>query len=200
MMDFWDRKFAGQDYLYGTRPNDFLRGQGWRLGPGMSALAVADGEGRNGVWLAQQGLEVLSVDRSAVGLGKAQALARSRDVCLTTLQADLAEWGWRRAAFDVVVAIFAHFPPELRPRLHRDMAAALRPGGLILLEAFHKRQLGRPSGGPPSAELLYDLDCLRADFAGLDILESLEGRVLFEEGAGHRGEGEVVRLVARRST
>ncbi len=189
----WDERFAGDDYAYGTEPNTYLRAQAWRLRPGMNALSVADGEGRNGVWLAGQGLDVLSVDSSAVGLAKAQRLAVDRGVRLTTVQADLLEWQWGRDAFDLIASIYMHFAPEVRPRMHRAMIDALRPGGLVLIEAFHKRQPGRGAGSP-----VYQPDALQNDFADLQILELLVGTVTLDEGTFHRGPAEVVRFLGRR--
>lgn len=196
--DFWDNRYAADGYVYGTAPNAFLRAQAFRLRPDMRALALADGEGRNGVWLAEQGLEVVSVDQSAVGLEKARRLAETRGVRLATERADLLRWAWPRSGFDVVAAIYAHFPPDERHFVHARAAEALRQGGLLLLEAFHKAQLGRGTGGPKVTEMLYDADILRQDFAGLTILELTEGVILLDEGDGHRGEGAIVRLVARR--
>lgn len=196
--EFWDQRFGAEGFIYGTRPNDYLRSQAYRLRPGMTALAVADGEGRNGVWLAEQGLEVLSVDKSAVGLAKAARLARERDVCLSTLQADLVEWGWRASAFDLVISIFAHFRPAARQRINHGIVESLRPGGLVIVEAFHKRQLGRSSGGPKDLELLYEADYLRADFQPLDLVELLEGQAVLDEGPFHQGEAEVVRYIGRK--
>lgn len=196
--EFWDQRYGAEGYVYGTRPNDYLRSQAHRLRPGMTALALADGEGRNGVWLATQGLDVLSVDKSAVGLAKAAALAREQDVCLTTLQADLLEWGWRPRAFDLVVSIFAHFRPAARERINRRIVESLRPGGLVIVEAFHKRQLGRSSGGPKDLELLYTPDYLRVDFGQLDMIELLDGQAVLDEGPFHQGEAEVVRYIGRK--
>lgn len=198
MATIWDQRFAADHYVYGTEPNAYLRSQSWRLPKAGAALSVADGEGRNGVFLAQAGLEVLAVDSSQVGLDKAQDLARSRDVCLRTLTTDLGEWGWRRDAFDVVVSIYAHFPPVLRRQINRHIVDSLRPGGLIILEAFHKDQVPLTSGGPKDPDMLYDLAMIEQDFAGLETLERLSGIVRLDEGPLHQGEARVVRYVGRR--
>lgn len=121
--EFWDSRFAEKGFAYGTAPNAFLVSQKHLFRPGMNALAVADGEGRNGVWLAQQGLNVLSVDQSIVGIEKARRLAAERGVALHTLQVDLTTWNWPRDEFDVVVAIFIHFRPEVRARMHAAMVS-----------------------------------------------------------------------------
>lgn len=196
--DFWNARYAEAGFAYGTEPNAFLVSQAGRLRPGMQALAVADGEGRNGVWLAQQGLEVLSVDASEVGLNKARELAADRGVSLRTERAELTDWAWPQAAFDVVVAIYIHFPPAVRARMHRAMFEALRPGGLLILEAFTPEQLNYQSGGPPAVEMLYTADMLRTDFAGGEI-QLLEATTTgLAEGKYHRGPAAVVRLVLGR--
>ena len=198
MKDFWNTRYAEPGYAYGTEPNAFLVSQGPYLKPGMKTLAVADGEGRNGVWLAQQGLDVLSVDASEIGLRKAQELAADRGVKIRTEKADLTAWQWPEQEFDVVAAIFVHFPPEVRSRLHRRMLEALKPGGVLILEAFTPAQLSYKSGGPPVLEMLYTAEMLRIDFAGGEILQIEERITDLEEGKYHRGPGAVVRLVLRR--
>lgn len=196
--EFWDTRYSEPGYAYGTEPNAFLVSKAGLLTPGMRALAVADGEGRNGVWLASRGLEVLSVDASEVGLRKTRELAASCGVAICTAQADLGRWAWPSAEFDAVVSVFAHFPPELRGRVHRAMLAALKPGGLVILEAFSPDQLDYASGGPRVPEMLYSAATLRADFAGGEILELAETRTELAEGKYHSGPAAVVRLVARR--
>ncbi|HQU15792.1 MAG: SAM-dependent methyltransferase [Chromatiales bacterium 21-64-14] len=197
---FWDGRYEGPGYCYGTEPNDFLVAQAGQLRTGMRALAVGDGEGRNGVWLAQQGLDVLAVDYSAQGLRKTRALAAARGVRLTTEHADLASWNWPESAFDVVAALFVHLPPAVRARVHHAMLAALKPGGLLILEAFHPAQLQLSSGGPPAAELLYTQALLAADFTRAGDLRLIETRRELAEGTGHRGPAAVVQLLARRAT
>jgi len=196
--EFWNIRYAEPGFAYGTEPNAFLISQKKLLKPGLKALAVADGEGRNGVWLAQQGLEVLSVDASDVGLRKAQQLAADRGVKLRTERVDLTVWSWPEQEFDVVAAIFVHFPPEVRARMHRHMFEALTPGGVLILEAFTPAQLSYKSGGPPVLEMLYTTEMLRIDFAGAEILQIEECITDLEEGKYHRGPGAVVRLVLRR--
>ena len=195
---FWDAKFEGQDYKYGTRPNAFLVDQSWRLKPGARILVPGDGEGRNGVWLAEQGHSVVTVDASPRGIQKATKLALDRGVRLNASCADLRDWAWPTAVFDVVVATFLHLPPAHRPRLHQSMVQALVPGGLVLLEAFTPDQLRHRSGGPKAPSLLYATDLLREDFAAAEILELEETETVLAEGPYHEGIAAVVRLVARR--
>jgi len=196
--DFWNSRYGESGYVYGTEPNAFLVSQRQFLKPGMQALAVADGEGRNGVWLAQQGLDVLSVDASEVGLRKAAQLAADRGVSLRTEQVDLTTWTWPETEYDVMAAIYIHFPVEVRARMHHAMLQALKPGGVLILEAFTPEQLHFKSGGPTVAAMLYTPDLLRMDFAGAEI-QFLETCVTeLAEGRYHRGPAAVVRLVARR--
>ncbi len=198
MQQFWEARYAEDGYAYGTEPNEFLVSQAHRLRPGMRALAVGDGEGRNGVWLARQGLEVLSVDYSAEGLAKARRLAARHGVTLRTEQADLTTWAWPRDAYDLVACIFVHFPPADRPRMHRAMLQALAPGGLVILTAYHKEQLAYGTGGPPVEEMLYTEDMLREDFAAAELLHLEHATVELHEGKYHDGISSVLRLVARR--
>ncbi|MHB8534766.1 MAG: SAM-dependent methyltransferase [Sulfuricaulis sp.] len=198
MSEFWNQRFSQPGYIYGTAPNAFLAAQKKYLKPGMRTLAVADGEGRNGVWLAQQGLDVLSVDGSEVGLRKARELAGRRGVTLRTELTELATWNWPVLEFDLVIAIFIHFPPEHRTRLHEKMLGALKPGGMLLLEAFTPEQLQYKTGGPPVTEMLYTANMLRNDFKSAEILQLEEVLTELQEGPGHRGRAAVVRLILKK--
>ncbi len=202
---FWDDRYAEPGYGYGTEPNAFLASLAPRFRPGMRVLLPGDGEGRNGAWLAARGCEALSVDRSLVGLRKAWKLAldRGSEARLHAVCADVTRPPWRAGAFDAVVAIYVHLPPEVRAAAHRAWAAALRPGGLLVLEAFDRdherlRRERGTIGGPPGEALLYTEAMLAEDFAGLAIerLERVETELA--EGRWHRGPSAVLRLVARR--
>ena len=198
-MNFWDQQFAGSEFRYGTAPNAYLTRQAHVLPPRARVLVPGDGEGRNSVWLAQQGHHVLAMDASAVGLDKARALAAERGVVIRTVLADLADWQPEEGVFDAVVLTFVHLPPALRTSAHRRLARALRPGGRLLLEAFHPSQLGRPSGGPKQLDMLYTLADLQSDFA--DMLDQEDGEELeveLDEGPGHQGLARVTRYLARR--
>jgi cyclopropane fatty-acyl-phospholipid synthase-like methyltransferase len=195
----WNARFAGADYLFGTTPNAFLVSQRDRLKPGQRALAVADGEGRNGVWLAQQGLDVLSVDFSPVALEKAAALAAARGVALRTECADLAAWDWGPSRFDVVAAIFIQFAaPPVRALIFRRMQEVLKPGGLLMLEGYRPKQLEYKTGGPSQAENLYTAELLRTAFADMTILHLAEYDADVDEGSGHKGTSALIDLVARK--
>ena len=198
-MNPWNQRYARDDYLFGTRPNAFLARQAWHLVPGQRALAVADGEGRNGVWLAEQGLRVHAVDASPVALEKARRLAASRGVDVEFELADLADWAWPEAAYDVVVAIFIQFAdPELRARHFEGMRRALVPGGLLLLEGYRPEQRAYGTGGPSAVVNLYTEKLLRQEFAGFAIEELAAYDAVIQEGAGHHGMSALIDLVARK--
>ncbi len=197
--EFWDEKFAPDNYLYGTEPNEWLSRQRHLLPDGASVLSVADGEGRNGVWLAQQGFRVTTVDASPRALQKAAALAEQRGVSLVSHCTDLRKWAWPEQAFDAVVSVFAHFHRDYRAGIHSKMLQAVKPGGLIVMQAYSPFQLIHGTGGPPSLEMLYTAYMLEQDFAGCDFLTLEEVETEISEGSGHKGASAVVNMVARRS-
>lgn len=194
----WDERYDTEDYLYGTAPNDYLRGQADLFAEGARVLCLAEGEGRNAVYLARRGLKVTAVDASAVGLAKAERLAAEQGVSITTEVADLADYDLGTERWDGIVAIFAHLPPEIRRRVHQGAVRALKAGGLFVLEAYRPEQLDYGTGGPPSAELMVTEADLRVDLDGLylDEIRSLERPVL--EGRGHQGPGAVVQVLGLR--
>lgn len=199
MTSIWDERYASEDYLFGTEPNEFLVSQLDLLKPGMSCLAVADGEGRNGVWLAQQGLRVLSVEASAVALDKAKKLARQRGVAIDFEQADVAHWQWGENRFDAVAAIFIQFaPPALREQIFAGIKRCLKPGGLLLLQGYTPRQLEYKTGGPPAAENMYTLELLHNAFGDMEIMHLREHDGHIGEGTGHSGMSALIDLVARK--
>jgi cyclopropane fatty-acyl-phospholipid synthase-like methyltransferase len=195
----WDERYAGGEYFFGTRPNAFMVSQHHLLKPGMSCLAVADGEGRNGVWLVQQGLKVLSVDSSAVAASKADTLAQQKGVTLDFEVADLLNWEWGENRYDAVVAIFIQFAtPAQREVLFKGIKQCLKPGGLLLLQGYTPRQLEYKTGGPPVAENMYTEPLLRKEFADMEILHLLEHDAEINEGSGHKGMSALIDLVARK--
>ncbi|MBI5430941.1 MAG: class I SAM-dependent methyltransferase [Nitrosomonadales bacterium] len=196
----WDERYAQDGYLFGTEPNAFLVSQRHRLQPGMSCLAVADGEGRNGVWLAEQGLHVLSVEASAVALDKARKLAQQRGVAIDFERADLAQWQWGEHRFDAVAAIFIQFaPPGLREQMFEGIRRCLKPGGLLLLQGYTPRQLEYKTGGPPVAENMYTEALLREAFTVMEILHLREHDDVIHEGVAHSGMSALIDLVARKT-
>lgn len=200
MENNWDRRFERDDYLFGTEPNAFLASQAFRLKPGMKALAVADGEGRNGVWLAEHGLDVVSIDASTVGLSKARELARRRGASLQTVLADLAEWEWEPEAYDLVVAIFVQFaPPEVRRTMFAGFHTCLRPGGLLIMQGYRVEQLAYGTGGPRDPDHLYTQDLLIRSFGHWEIRHLRAHDSVIEEGAGHSGMSALIDLVAEKA-
>lgn len=196
--NFWNRQFSSQAFRYGTEPNAFLQTQSQLISPPANILVPGDGEGRNSVWLAQQGHRVLAMDASDVGLRKAEELASRCGVQVRTVLADLTSWQ-PDEVFDALVLTYVHLPQAIRADAHRRLVQALRSGGLLVLEAFHPNQLGRSSGGPQQADMLYSLETLRGDFAGLIQEEfSEECETLLNEGVGHQGQAYVTRMVGRR--
>lgn len=198
-IEHWNERYHTDDYLFGKEPNAFLASQQQRFTPGMQVLSVADGEGRNGVWLAQQGLDVLAVEAAPQALEKSRQLAAERGVTLTHECADLLSWEWGVERFDAIVAIFIQFVgPELRAQMFANMQQTLKPGGLLLLEGYRVEQLGYGSGGPTDAANLYTAALLREAFAGLEILHLTEYDTPIEEGSGHGGMSALIDLVARK--
>jgi SAM-dependent methyltransferase len=200
-MDFWDKRYDRPDYLFGEEPNTFLASRVELVARHKRALAIADGEGRNGVWLAQQGLEVTSVDASWVALGKADRLAANRGVQLRTQLVDLADYEWPESRFDLVVAIFIQFaPPALRDNIFAGIVRTLEPGGTLLMQGYRPEQLGYGTGGPQQVDQLYTEDLLRNRFAELEIISLVSHDSELHEGAGHGGVSALIDLVARKPT
>jgi SAM-dependent methyltransferase len=208
-IDAWDARFAGEEYLFGTDPNEFLAREASRIPVGGRVLVVADGEGRNGVWLAAQGLAVHATEGSRTAITKSARLAQRRDVPVAASPADLApgsiahehadllSWEWPVGAYDAVVAIFIQFArPDERGALFAGMAAALKPGGILLLEGYHRRQMEFGTGGPRVLEQLYDEELMRSSFAGLHIDAITEYDTHVAEGTAHHGTSALIDLIA----
>jgi hypothetical protein len=201
----WDERYAGDDYLFGTEPNQFLVACRDLLGPadltGTHVLSVADGEGRNSVWLAGQGCDVDAFDPSPVAVAKARRLAVARGVSVNFAVADADAWPWPTATYDVVAAIFIQFAdPVLRRRIYDRIARALERGGLLLLEGYTIDQLQYGTGGPRSPDHLYTEDQLRAELGAFEIERLHAYHASVEEGPGHSGMSALVDVVARRGS
>jgi len=194
--DRWQQRFSAPGYLFGTAPNAFLKAQAHRLRQGQSALAVADGEGRNGVFMAEQGLDVLSIDFSAVAQDKVRKLAAERNVTLRVEQADVVNWTWPANTFDVVAAIFIQFatPPE-RDKIFAGIKKTLKPGGLLLIEGYGLKQLAYKTGGPSKVENLYTRAMLEQAFGDFTSLDIREYDSDIREGEGHGGLSALVDVV-----
>ena len=194
---YWDQRFAGEEFVYGKQPNDFLRQQAAGLAAGQ-ALCLAEGEGRNAVFLAELGHQVCVQDISPIGLGKAKALAQQKDVSITTLCCDLAALDLKPTSLDLIAAIWMHVEPEIRARVFEQAVAALRPGGHLLIEAYHPQQLNFSSGGPTRRELLMETAQLQQELATLEplILQEIERTIT--EGSAHQGQSAVVQFFGRK--
>lgn len=198
---FWSARYrdVGDDYLFGTAPNKFLASQAGLFGPGMRVLSVADGEGRNAVWLAEQGCEVSATEISRVAQEKCAKLAHGRHVAVNLVQADILNWTWPQAEFDAVVGIFIQFAtPGERPRLFDGMKGAVKPGGLLLLQGYTPKQLDYKTGGPSAVENLYTGALLREAFADWEVILLREHEDVIEEGSAHAGRSALIDLVARK--
>ena len=193
----WDERYATDEYLYGTEANTFLTSVIDRIPPGR-VLCLAEGEGRNAVWLAEQGRSVTAVDASPVGLDKARQLAAARGVYIDAVVADLADYPIPADHWDGIVSIFCHIRPDLRLDLHRRSVRGLRPGGVFVLEAYTPAQLHHRTGGPPNEAMLMTLAGLRQELAGLDFVHAVECEREVVEGRLHHGLGAVVQVVAVR--
>ena len=192
----WNERYAGPEYVYGTEPNAFLAEHAHRLqGP---VLSLAEGEGRNAVYLASLGLDVHAVDLSDVGLAKAEALARKKGVTIRTEIADLQGFEPPGSHYGSVISISAHLPSSVRRRLYPLVERALKPGGILLLEAYSEAQLARDTGGPKDVDMLMTTEKVKAGFPSLEplLLQELEREV--REGAGHTGLASVVQFIGRK--
>lgn len=195
----WQERYGVAHYLFGTEPNHFLASCAGLLPKSGRALAVADGEGRNGVWLAEQGLEVLSLDFSPVAQAKARQLATERGVKLTIEQADVHAWPYPEAAFDVVVEIFTQFStPAERPVKWAGMRRALKPGGLLIVQGYTPKQLEYGTGGPRDVAHLYTRPMLEAAFGDMRDVRIVEEDLEMHEGPQHHGMSAVIGLTARK--
>ena len=195
----WETRFAAPGYLFGKTPNAFLKSNAKLLKSGQKALAIADGEGRNGVFMAELGLDVLSIDFSPTAQAKAQALAKERSVTLRVEQADLLTWNWPTAAFDVVAAIFFQFlTPAQRTEAFAGIKRTLKPGGLLLMEGYGPKQLEYKTGGPSEIENLYTRGLLEDSFKDFASVEIEEYDAMIQEGSGHGGMSALIDLVGRK--
>lgn len=195
----WNQRYAGDALLFGEAPNDYLRAQRPRLPRIGRALCVADGEGRNSVWLAQRGLSVDAFDIADVGVTKARRLAQRHGAAVNFAVADCDALAWPEALYDVVAAIFVQFAdPPMRERLFANMVRTLAPGGLLVLQGYTPKQLQYRSGGPQRVDHLYTEAMLRKHFAALDILELVSYEAELREGTQHTGQSALIGLVARK--
>jgi 2-polyprenyl-3-methyl-5-hydroxy-6-metoxy-1,4-benzoquinol methylase len=199
MSEFWNARYSTDAYIFGTAPNVFLASQKDLIRPGMRALAIADGEGRNGVWLAEQGVQVHAIDVSPPALEKARKLAAERGVTLETEPVDVLNWAWPEAAYDLVVAIFIQFaPPPERDRIIEGICRTLKPGGLLILQGYTPKQIEFATGGPGNPANMYTSELLREWFGDWDIQHLAEHESFISEGTHHHGMSALIDLVAKK--
>lgn len=194
----WDERYNTADFAYGKTPNDFVKSEYWRIPKPGKVLCLAEGEGRNAVFLAKKGYEVTAVDLSTVGLQKAERLANEHKVNISTIATDLADYEFEKNNWDGIVSIAAHLPPQLRTHIHKQVVESLKPGGIFILEAYTPKHLEMPgSGGPPPSQKnrfmsLYEL---KNELNGLQFLIAQEIEREIYEGKYHYGESSVVQIV-----
>ena len=194
----WDKRFSTPDYVFGEEPNAFLVSQATRLGQGQ-ALALADGEGRNSVWLAQQGFTVDAFDFSAPAVEKAKALAAKHQVQLNFTCSAWQDFDWQPGRYDLVAGIFFQFAtPDERSALFEKIKQSLKSGGVLVIQGYGKNQLTYKTGGPDKMEHLYDEDLLHQAFAGFEVQVCETYETTIQEGAGHSGMSALVGFVARK--
>lgn len=193
----WDEMYAAESYIFGTEPNDFLAEVLTTLAP-CPVLSLGEGEGRNGVWMAEHGFAVTGIDASPVGVEKARRLARARGVDAEFRVGDLAVLDLDPGAWPLIVSVFAHTPPEVRGHVHRQVVRGLAPGGRYVMEAYHPDQIGLGTGGPPDPALLVSAADAQRELAGLDFEILRETHREVTEGERHTGRAAVTQVVARR--
>ncbi|MER5173391.1 class I SAM-dependent methyltransferase [Thioclava sp. GXIMD2076] len=195
----WDQRFTDAEYVFGTEPADFVRRQAERLTPGMRLLSIAEGEGRNAVFLAERGIKVTGVELSAPAREKAQRLALSRGVSIDLLAEDLRGWDWPVGEYDALLACFIQFAdPAFREDIFDGIRRAVAPGGLVMIHGFARRQPRYGTGGPQMVEQLYDLDLLREAFPRWKILHQADYDADIHEGEGHCGRAALIDFVMQR--
>ena len=193
----WDERYSEPGFVYGTAPNEFLASVVDRIPKG-KILSLAEGEGRNAVYLASLGYEVTGVDGSEIGLRKARELAAEQGVVITTIHADLSVFRIELGQWDGIIASYCHVPSAIRIPLHQAAVRGLKPGGVFVLEAFSKEQLAYNTGGPPSLDMLMSLDELKQELAGLEFIHAVQLEREVREGSRHTGLAAVVQLLAQK--
>jgi SAM-dependent methyltransferase len=195
----WNTRYAIHDYLFGTAPNAFLKAETRRLKLGSVVLALADGEGRNGIFLAEKGMKVHSVDFADNAITKARRLAQARNVSIQIEKADVLNWDWPEDRYDAIVAIFIQFAtPDERSQLFANMKRAVKPGGLILMEGYGSKQMEYKTGGPGILEQLTTRELLEKSFSDWDIIDIAEYDCEITEGKRHTGMSALTDLVAQK--
>lgn len=197
---FWNQKFDGDEHLYGTEPNAYIKEKSGLIAAEGKVLCLGEGEGRNALFLAKEGHDIVAIDASDVGLAKAHRLTQTHGHTIDTVHMDLAEWEPETESFDAIVTSYLHLPQPLRKAVFNKAAHALKTGGVFIGEFFSLDQLGYQSGGPKAPELLYTVEDMRDNLDGLAVETVVLEQVLthLDEGRGHRGEASVIRVVFKK--
>lgn len=195
---FWNQRYDTDDYLFGTEPNDFIRAVTPLAAPGMKAFAPADGEGRNGAYLASLGYAVDTIDVSHLAVDKAQALAQQKGVQLNARVGDALAEDWPANHYDLIIVVFMHFLPDDHQLFMQKICASLKTGGLFIMEGYTPRQIPLSSGGPKNPDMLYTAASIRNDLPELEFTCLHECRRNLAEGPRHQGEAEVLQVIARK--
>lgn len=199
MKEFWDTRYETEVFVYGKVPNRFLSDELLKLKPG-HILLPGEGEGRNAIFAAMQGWQVDAMDQSLAGAKKAHLFARDNNLNINYQVSPIETYTFKSSYYDVVALVFVHLPPPLRTVVHSKLVEALKPGGRFILEAFHSSQLGRSTGGPQSAAMLYNAALLMKDFKTLEPIYLKEEETELNEGVYHQGNAHVVRFIGIKPT
>jgi len=194
----WNTRYSDSDFVYGINANDFLVSVSEKLNIG-ECLTLAEGEGRNAIYLAKNNHQVTAVDASDVGLQKANLLADKNKVAINTILCDLSDYNIKENHYDSIISIFCHIPVSIRQNIHKQVVSGLKPGGLFVLEAYTAKQLQYGTGGPPNSDLMMSLKELKQELAGLEFLIAQEIDREINEGKYHNGQGAVVQILARKN-
>jgi len=195
----WNERYSEDGFAFGTTANDFLKSEFSRIPKGGKVLCIAEGEGRNAIFLAKQGYQVTAIDQSSIGLQKAEKLAADNDVKIITIVTDLADYDFGTEVWDGIISISAHVPTTLREKIHAQVVGSLKTNGIFILEAYTLRHLDMPGiGGPPAnkKDFFMSLAKLQTELDGLEIIHGLETQRTLSEGKYHQGESAVVQVIA----
>ncbi|HAZ14715.1 MAG: hypothetical protein A2X86_12715 [Bdellovibrionales bacterium GWA2_49_15] len=194
----WNERYQGAAFYYGQVPNDFIKEVAGTIAPHSKVLCLAEGEGRNAVYLAKLGHQVVAVDQSEIGLEKLQAFAETNQVQVKTILADLNNYHIEQNHWDAIVSIWCHLPSPLRKKVHAECVSGLKTNGLFILESYTPQQIILKTGGPDNPDLLMTAECVRLELLGLSFLLRQEIQREIHEGQGHDGMSAVVQVLAKK--
>ncbi len=197
MKNFWNERYSSKEYVYGTEPNQFYKESLLKLSPG-KILFPAEGEGRNSAFAAECGWDVYAFDSSNIAEEKAQKLYESKNIIVNYSISALEDFTWEENFFDCITLIFVHPQPKLRNEIHKNLIKYLKPGGVLILEGFSKKQINFKSGGPKNIESLFSIEEIKSDFSSLNIISIKEIEKNINEGNFHNGKANVINLIAKK--